>query len=145
MPANLLTQAPPGAASCTAGEAPVSSVCPALRPFPAQIWEFSGLEGKSLERNVRKTTPDPLGERRRKVRSESEEGREAVEDALLCRVEHRRPGDWKTGGEAQTEGGGGEAAQWASGVCVFRACVCVCARAPARARVCLAPVQRNFP
>ena len=127
---------------------------PALRTFPAQIWEFSGLEGKSLERNIRKRerTPDPPGERGRKGKALSKAG--ALEGGKRRSpryflegfgAEHSKQGDWKTSGEDQPAGwgrGGGSVGLWSL-------CVCVSARARARARVCvcvcLAPVQGDFP
>lgn len=55
------------------GKAPVFSVCPCSSPFPGRVWEFSGLEGKSLERNVRKSE--------HRIRLESEEGKKGLSAA----------------------------------------------------------------
>lgn len=88
---------------------------PALKPFPAQIWEFSGLEGKSLERSIRKREREreresehriclkSAEEKKRKgsVRSGSAGGRESVEPACSAEgsgAEHRKQGDWEDHG-----------------------------------------------
>ena len=107
-------------------------LAPALSPFPAQIWEFSGLEGKSLETNIRKRGRETEStgsawrarkERLGSVRSGRAEGREAAESelTLLKALEPRtKQGDWEDHGEDQPEGrgrGGGSVGLWSVCLC----------------------------
>ena len=127
---------------------------PALRPFPAQIWEFSDPEGKSLETNIIKRERESA----HRIRLESAEGK-----TRLCPKYAR----WRAGGggarvaflkalalsaaRRATEDERRRPARWVGAgrrsVGLRSVCVCVSAPAPVcvRVSVCLAPVQGDFP